>query len=131
VSDARKPAREPLITPAELAEILQVSINTARKIMREEGAISVGAQLRWTVTKLERFLRAGGTGHTAPRSRTDHAAHQVRPSTPDDADDIAPFRRPIVPRTVPRDDKSSATSRYLRPIVPHTVPRGSRPRKRK
>jgi len=45
-------AREPLITPRELAKLLQVSRNTALRIMREEGAVNVGSQLRWTTTKL-------------------------------------------------------------------------------
>lgn len=51
---------EPLITPKELGVLLKVSINSARKIMRENGGIYVGAQLRWTQAKYERFLRTGG-----------------------------------------------------------------------
>lgn len=64
--------REPLITPAQLAAILQVSRNTALRIMREEGAITVGIQLRWTGTKLERYLRVGGSRCTSePQSKSD------------------------------------------------------------
>lgn len=49
------------LTPAQVAAELQVSANTARKIMKLHRAFRVGKQLRWTRTQLERYKRAGGS----------------------------------------------------------------------
>jgi hypothetical protein len=51
--DKIRPGIEPLVTPAELAAILQVAPNTARRIMREEGGtIFVGKRLGHEVAEL-------------------------------------------------------------------------------
>jgi len=64
---------EPLLTPADVAAILRVSLNTARRIMRETGGtIYVGKQMRWTRTKLERYLRLGGSKSAASENPTVH-----------------------------------------------------------
>jgi hypothetical protein len=128
-------AREPLITPAELAKILQVSINTARRIMREQGVVFAGAQLRWTTTKLERYLRLGGSGCTnASHSKNgssceDESSPSRATTTP--ANDTQPA--PTKPTDVPRLtllEKSKPTAPYLQPIQPATARKRSRSRKR-
>jgi len=116
-------AREPLITPAQLAEILQVSLNTARRIMREQGAISVGAQLRWTATKLERYLRMGGSGCTDERRSNNDSSNEAAsgPSkdttTPANDTRRAPIRAIAKPR-LKLLAASSENDPFLRPIRP-------------
>jgi hypothetical protein len=43
----------PLLTPKDVAETLKVSLNTARKIMKENGGLWIGNQLRWSRGELK------------------------------------------------------------------------------
>jgi hypothetical protein len=125
--------REPLLTPAEIAAVLQVSINTARRIMRENGGLWVGSQLRWTNVKLERYLRSGETAGTAEHHFKNDSTSETPSGMPGDTTTPAgntpyPPTKPIGKPRLRLLDKSNAISPFLRPITPATQKR-SRSRK--
>src|SRR3954468_9906269 len=125
--------REPLVTPIELAEFLQVSPGTARRIMREHGAIQIGHQLRWTNAKLERYLRTKGSrpGCTSERplksdsGDEDESGHSGPTTTEASSTPRAPTK-PTAPPRLKLLDASSASAPFLQPIKPATLRKRTR-----
>lgn len=102
------PKRERLLAPRDVAEVLNVSINTARSIMREQGALRIGNQLRWTGTKLDRYLRRAGVTVGA-ESLLHHDRTQPEAKSLDSL-----------------ETKSSEADLFRHPIRPSTARKGSR-----
>jgi len=126
-------AREPLLTVADVASILRVSLNTARRIMREERAIQVGKQLRWTQTKLERYLRAGGSNDpchaSEPLSKTDCINAVVFGGSPDTTLPANDTESPPTKRNGSPQLKllgASKSSELFPPIAPRVKRKSSR-----
>lgn len=127
---AARPISETL-TPHDVAADLKVSLNTARKIMRENRPFYVGKCLRWTRTQLERYKRAGGSPRCEDEKRSpiDSTSEDPRGGSGDtttpESDGSSPrARQSAAPRL--RLLAKSKGAELFPPIVPRTSSRSSK-----
>ena len=55
-----EPDEDPLLTPAEVAARLRVSLATAKRVISKNRPVVIGRLLRWPRSELDAFLRRGG-----------------------------------------------------------------------